>query len=83
MLVIVKRLTKMVYYKLVKVTIDAPSLAEVIINVVVRHYGLLDSIISEQRVVFISKFKSFLCYLLGIKQWLSTNFHSQTDGQTK
>ena len=34
-LVIVEQLTKMVHYKLVKVTIDAPELAEVIINVVV------------------------------------------------
>ena len=34
-LVIVDRLTKMVYYELVKVTIDAPGLVEVIIDVVV------------------------------------------------
>ena len=34
-LVIVDQLTKMVYYKPVKVTIDAPGLAEVIIDVVV------------------------------------------------
>ena len=46
-LVIVDRLTKMVYYELVKVTIDAPGLAEVIIDVVVRHHSLADSIISD------------------------------------
>ena len=34
-LVIVDRLTKMVHYKLVKVTIDTPGLAEVIIDVIV------------------------------------------------
>ena len=34
-LVIVNQLTKMVYYEPVKVTIDAPGLAEVIIDVVV------------------------------------------------
>ena len=34
-LVIVDRLTKMVHYEPVKVTIDAPGLAEVIIDVVV------------------------------------------------
>ena len=38
-LVIVNRLTKMVYYKRVKVTINAPGLAEVIIYVVVGHCG--------------------------------------------
>ena len=46
-LVIINRLTKMVHYKLVKITIDAPSLAEVIINVVLRYHGLLDSIITD------------------------------------
>lgn len=34
-LVIVDRLTKMVHYKLVKVTINAPGLAEVILDIVV------------------------------------------------
>ena len=46
-LVIVDRLTKMVYYKSVKITIDAPDLTEVIIDVMLRHYGLLDSIITD------------------------------------
>ena len=35
----------MVYYILVKVTINALGLAEVIIYVVVRHYGVLKSIV--------------------------------------
>ncbi len=46
-LVIVDRLTKMVHYEPVKVTIDTPSLAEVIIDVVVRHNGFPDSIVSD------------------------------------
>ena len=46
-LVIIDRLTKMVHYKLVKVIIDAPGLAEVIIDVVVRHHGLPDSIVID------------------------------------
>ena len=51
-LVIVDRLTKMVHYKPVKVRIDAPGLAEVIIDVVVRHHGLPDSIVSDRGSVF-------------------------------
>ncbi len=46
-LVIVDRLTKMVYYKPLKVMIDAPGLAEVIIDVVVRHHGVPESIITD------------------------------------
>ena len=82
-LVIVDRLTKMVHYKLVKVTINAPGLAKVIINVVVRHHGLPDSIVTDRGSLFTSKFWSSLCYFLGIKRRLSTAFHPQTDGQTE
>ena len=82
-LVIVYRLTKIVYYEPVKVIIDAPGLAEVIINVVVRHHGLPDSIITDQGSLFTSKFWSLLCYFLGIKWKLSTAFYPQTDGQIK
>ena len=82
-LVISDRLTKMVHYKPVKITIDTPGLAEVIIDVVVRHHDLPDSIITNRRSLFMSKFWSLLCYFLGIKRRLSTAFHPQTDGQTE
>ncbi len=73
----------MVHYKPVKVTIDASDLAEVIIEVVVRHHGLSDSIVSDRGSVFIAKFWSSLYYFLGIKQKLSTAFHPQIDSQTE
>ena len=79
-LVIVDWLTKMVHYKPVKVTIDAPGLAEVIIDVVMRHHGLSDLIVTDQGSLFTSKFWLLLCYFLGIKRRLSTAFHPQTDG---
>ena len=46
-LVIIERLTKIVHYIPVKVTINALSLAEVIIDVIVRHHGLSDFIVSN------------------------------------
>ena len=61
----------MVYYETVKVTINAPGLAEIIINVVVRHYGLPDSIITDRGSFFTSKFWLSLCYFLGINRRLS------------
>ena len=82
-LVIVNRLTKMVHYKPVKVTINALGLAKAIINVVIRHHGLPDSIVTDRELLFTSKFWSLLCYFLGIKQKLFTAFYPQTDGQTK
>ena len=70
----------MVYYELVKITIDAPGLAEIIIDVLVRHHGLPDSIVMGKGSFFTSKFWSSLYYFLGIKKRLSTTFYPQTDG---
>ncbi len=46
-LVIVDRLTKMVYYEPFKVTINAPGLAEVMIDIVVRHHRVPKSIVTD------------------------------------
>ncbi len=69
-LVIVDRLTKTVHYVPVKVTIDAPDLVKVIINVVVRHHRVPESIVTDQSSPFTSKFWSLLYYFLGIKKKL-------------
>ena len=73
----------MVYYKPVKITINALGLAEVIIDMVVYHHGLPDSIVTDRGFLFTSEFLSSLCYFFGIKRRLSTAFHPQTDGQTE
>lgn len=56
-LVIVDWQIKMVYYKVIKITINAPSLTKVIINIVVYYYGFLKSIVTNSSSLFISKFK--------------------------
>ena len=73
----------MVYYKLVKITFNVSRLAEVIIDVVVRHHSHPDSIVTNKFFFFISKFWSSLCYFLGIKWRLFIAFHPLTDGQTE
>ncbi len=82
-LVIVDQLTKIVHYELVKVTIDAPDLAEVIIDMVVRHHGVPESIVTDRGSLFTSKFWSLLYYFLEIKRKLFTAFHPQTNGHKK
>lgn len=67
MLVIVDRLMIIVYYELVKITIDAPSLVQIIIDLVVYYHGLSNSIVTDCSSVFISKFLFLLCYFLEIK----------------
>ncbi len=46
-LVIIDCLTKMVYYKPIKVTINALSLTKVIMNVVVRQHNISKSIVTN------------------------------------
>lgn len=55
-LVIVDRLKKMVHYKSMKTTIDTSGFAKVIIDVIVRHYGFSNLIVTDKRPFFISKF---------------------------
>ena len=45
--IIINRLMKIVYYKPVMVIINTLGLAEVIINVVVRHYSFSNSIVTN------------------------------------
>ena len=75
-LVIINRFTKMVHYKPLKVTINAPKLVKAIIDVV-------NFIINDQRAIFTSKFWFLPCYFLNIKRRLSTAFHPQIYSQTK
>ena len=74
---------KMVYYEIVKVTNNAFGLVEIILEVVVQHYGLRNSIVSDLGLVIILKFWLLLYYFFGIKRRLFTAFHPQIDGQTK
>ncbi len=73
----------MVHYILVKVTIDVPGLAKVIIDVVVYHHGVPKSIVTDQGLLFTCKFWFSLCYFLGIKKKPSTTFYPQINGQTE
>ena len=75
-IVIVDWLIKMVYYELVKMSINALELAEVILDMVIQYHGLPDSIVTNQSSFFTSKFWSLLCYFFKIKQRLSIAFYS-------
>lgn len=73
-LVILDWLTKMENNKPVKVIIDTPSLEKVIINIIVKHHGLCDSILSNCVSVLTLQFWSLLCCFLTIKQRLFAAF---------
>ena len=74
-LVIIDRLTKIVHYEPIKITINVFDLAKVIINMVMQDHGLPNFIVNNQDSIFTFKFCSSLYYFLGIKQRLSTAFY--------
>ena len=74
-LVILKRLTKMVNYKVKMIIINALGLVEVILNMIIWHHVLPNSIISDRGLLFTSKFWSLLCYFFKVRRCLSTAFH--------
>ena len=82
-LIIVNRLTKMIHYETVKVTINASRLAKVIFDMVIRYNDLPDSIDFDKGSLFTSKFWLSLCYFLAIKWRLLMTFHPQIDSQTE
>lgn len=73
--IIIDCLTKMIYYTSVKTTIDANGLADVIIDMMIGHQILSESMVSDRGSLFISKSWFLLCYFLYIKQKSSTLFH--------
>lgn len=79
--IIDNRLTKIVHQKSVKVIIDAPNLAKIIINMLVKYHNSPDSIIHNCKMIFTSKFRSLLCYYLDIKKQLSTIFDFEINRQ--
>lgn len=42
----------MVYYELIEIAIDTTSLGEIIINIVIKHYGLPESIVGDRDSLF-------------------------------
>lgn len=82
-LVIINQLTKMIYYKSIKVTIDNSGLVKVIIGVIIWYHSFSDFIINDWRSVFISKVWFSLYYFFGIKCYLFTTIQSQINSQTE
>lgn len=75
-LFIIDKIIKIVHYKLNKNIIDVVELIKVIINLVIRYYGLSNSIIYDESMLFILKFLLFLYYSLNMKKKLFIAFHT-------
>ena len=82
-LVVVDRLTKIVYFIPTMEKISAEGLARLFRDNMQKLYGLLKSIISDWGPQFVVGIIRELNRMLGIKSKLSTAFYPQTDRQTE
>jgi len=82
-LTIVDKLSKRAKYTAVRSTDDAPAVARTVFDVVVRHHGLPDVIISDRDSKFTSNFWKSLMKIMGIKLSMTTAHRAQADGQTE
>lgn len=80
---IIDRFSKEHYHIATNKEIDVKRLADLFVHYVWKLHGLLRSIISDCGIQFVNNFWKFLCKRLGISIWLSTAWHSKTDGQTE
>src|SRR6266581_9610920 len=61
--------------------VDLAGMAQLFLEHVWRHHGLLEQVLSDQGPTFVSQFSTELATLLGIQLTLPTLYHPQTDGQ--
>ena len=82
-LVIIDRLTKMAHFIPTISIVTSKQMAELFLEYVFRHHGLPENIVSDRDPKFTVKFWQSLNKALGIKLFMSTLNHPQTDGQSE
>ena len=79
----VDKLSKHAHFAATTTTINAPGLAKLMYETVVRHHGIPIQIVSDRDTRFTSNFWRSLWKLTGTTLAMSTAYHPQTDGQTE
>lgn len=82
-LVVVDRYTKMNVYIATTKRCDSVELARLLMDNVVRRFGVPKGILSDRGSLFTSQYWSGFAFEARVKHRLSTAFHPQTDGQTE
>ena len=82
-LVVVDRLTKYTHLGALPPAFDAPRVAALFIDIVVKLHGFPSAIVSDRDTIFMSRVWTELMKHSGTKLQRSTAYHPQTDGQTE
>jgi transposase InsO family protein len=79
-MVVIDLLTGMVHLVPSRTTYTAQEVAELIFSEVYKLHGLPKAIVSDQDILFTSRFWSHFQKLIGVKQKMSSTYHPETDG---
>ena len=82
-LVVVDKLTKYAHLIPCNESFNARQTAWIVLDRVIRHHGIPESVTSDRDKIFTSNFWQTLMNEMGTKLKLSTAYHPQTDGQTE
>ncbi|GKB44630.1 ty3-gypsy retrotransposon protein [Tanacetum coccineum] len=82
-LVVVDRFTKYAHFGTLPTSFNASKVAELFMDMVVKHHGFPKTIVSDRDPIFVSTFWKQLFKASGTQLNLSTAYHPQTDGQTE
>ena len=82
-LVLMDRFNKMVHFPPVSAHIKAEITAKIVIDLIFRHHGLPESIVSDCDPRFSLSYRPQLFQLMGKRLLMSTAAHPETDGQTE
>ncbi|GKB82655.1 ty3-gypsy retrotransposon protein [Tanacetum coccineum] len=82
-LVVVDRLTKYAHFGTLPTSFNVHKVAEVFLEIVVKHHGIPRTIVSDHDPIFVSTFWMQLFHFNDTQLIHSTAYHPQTDGQTE
>lgn len=82
-MVVVDRLSKYAHFAPLPTRFDAWRVANVFVDIVVKHHGFPAKLVSDRDSVFLNEIWENLLRLSGTKLNFTTAYHPQSDGQTE
>jgi transposase InsO family protein len=82
-LVFVDRLSKYVHFVPTTEKLAAKGFARLFVQTVVANHGMPKEVISDRGATWNNKFWKHVCRMVGVRHYMSTAYHPQTDGQTE
>jgi transposase InsO family protein len=82
-LVFVDRLSKYVHFVPTTEQLSAKGFAKLFVQNVVANHGMPQEVISDRGSTWHNKFWKHVCRMVGLRHYMSTAYHPQTDGQSE